>query len=1081
MNSSSKRTINEDANCSVNKKKKFLHSWKQKNSSICIDLVKLGHKFDDKNNEDDESCNSISSVVEPNQAYTIGRSNHLADLIFKDSRVSKQHCQILYDAFFKKLYLLNGVLSISGFNSTCSKDCIVNQFRGRLIVDDTHEIKNVSCCDCTYDYTASMNGVYVNGVKLSEGLVVELRVGDVVMLVCANGFGVCGLNSWIGFMVRKVVSFEEVVLAGFDDFQIERPRSFRPLLPGKVNKRVLALRVSDSESDGVVDRAKSLLAYCNQILSSDDPVSCIRRCIYSCSSVGGAYDYMVRGRNLPAIEPSSDSNVKKQSFETAHAIIPKECTSADLTGIVENVASSEPVCVNGKNHCPRKAICHNGCQDKLPPPGKSFYLNGLKSLHMGSSAQDKGVSLPEILHPVNNILRMFIATFTSDIEWFLSYCDIPSHLPITVACHNTERCWSGDRSKRSCTPILNFPNLVVLYPPFPDSIAFGKDRKNRGVGCHHPKLLVLQREDSIRVIITSANLVAKQWHNVTNTIWWQDFPRRKLPDCRTLFPLFNGNANKVLISDFAAQLAGFMAILVSDVPSEAYWIAELSKYNFSGADGYLVASVPGIHSYRSTSATPPAYKFKCSEMLLGSVEACVVGLSHLFRTAADSNGVRLKKLAAYLGKFSGNICGMTKIILRREKNILSDPNAVSVVVPNPANPKGDHVQLGFLPRVIAQWVSPLWDMGFFRFSGHLCPREALSAAFGENNKKVQLILHISQGPSILDIPKMMEPEHVAAFCSLVASVQRCTGLWRMEEVLHQYKWPEQLESDFVYGSSSIGTSVNAQFLAAFSAAAGKRSQHVFDSEESDPEWGCWTATHELKHPSMRIVFPTIDRVKSSLCGILPSKRLLCFSEKTWQKLKMVNILHDAVPHPCEREGYPMHVKVARRRFASKTNGSSFGWIYCGSHNLSAAAWGRPISSQSDRLVNGANEPQSSSLRLHVCNYELGIIFVFPPPEIRDSNLDNSPSLDDINLPFVVPAPRYGPTDRPATMRAMSDALAEVAKNGKLLDLAAVEEIVEEVPDEDDEVEVLNCVACEEEEEKAYADVLWHQVDSSQSC
>ena len=48
------------------------------------------------------------------------------------------------------------------------------------------------------------------------------------------------------------------------------------------------------------------------------------------------------------------------------------------------------------------------------------------------------------------------------------------------------------------------------FPPFPDSIAFGKDRKNRGVGCHHPKLLVLQREDSIRVIITSANLVAKQ-------------------------------------------------------------------------------------------------------------------------------------------------------------------------------------------------------------------------------------------------------------------------------------------------------------------------------------------------------------------------------------------------------------------------------------------------------------------------------------------------------------------------------------------------------------------------------------------
>lgn len=42
---------------------------------------------------------------------------------------------------------------------------------------------------------------------------------------------------------------------------------------------------------------------------------------------------------------------------------------------------------------------------------------------------------------------------------------------------------------------------------------------------------------------------------------------------------------------------------MTDVPSEAYWIVELTKYDFSGANGYLVASVPGIHSYRSRSAT----------------------------------------------------------------------------------------------------------------------------------------------------------------------------------------------------------------------------------------------------------------------------------------------------------------------------------------------------------------------------------------------------------------------------------------------------------------------------------------------
>jgi hypothetical protein len=50
----------------------------------------------------------------------------------------------------------------------------------------------------------------------------------------------------------------------------------------------------------------------------------------------------------------------------------------------------------------------------------------------------------------------------------------------------------------------------LSYPRFPEEIAFGKDRKKQGVACHHPKLIVLQREDSMRVIISSANLVPRQ-------------------------------------------------------------------------------------------------------------------------------------------------------------------------------------------------------------------------------------------------------------------------------------------------------------------------------------------------------------------------------------------------------------------------------------------------------------------------------------------------------------------------------------------------------------------------------------------
>ncbi|KAK7267299.1 hypothetical protein RIF29_19968 [Crotalaria pallida] len=98
-------------------------------------------------------------------------------------------------------------------------------------------------------------------------------------------------------------------------------------------------------------------------------------------------------------------------------------------------------------------------------------------------------------------------------------------------------------------------------------------------------------------------------------------------------------------------------------------------------------------------------------------------------------------------------------------------------------------------------------------------------------------------------------------------------------------WPESLPSDIIYGASSIG-SINSKFLASFWAAAGKKSLQHFNSEGSDPEWGCWNAREELKNPSVRIIFPTIERVKSAYNGILPSRHVLCFSEADsfeWEK------------------------------------------------------------------------------------------------------------------------------------------------------------------------------------------------------
>ncbi|PON71257.1 Tyrosyl-DNA phosphodiesterase I [Parasponia andersonii] len=1014
----------------------------------------------------------------PYRPYSIGRSPRHSDFLFHDRRVGRRHCQIFFDPLLRKLYLLD-----AGFDS----DNAALQVR------------------------ASLNGVFVNGFRIKSGMALELSVGDEVSLVCAKQS-----HCRVGFAVQRIV-FEEKLLAMSAEIESRRSQSQSqsqsqysqgPVPSQKGNKRVFASKVCDSDDDtaavskceDLIARANCLLSHCKHILLSDDPVSCIRATtVPTCQPEGSLLcplDHKLGSEGASPVLPSSSPVVRhceKEVVSEPNGNLANVCATGDslsrqnsglfcsgtATGdsnleksLINNVAKDFSMCSGG---VVKTKISARGCTGE--PPGKGFHLNRLGFMDDSFSGHPTDTSLRELLHPVGSIYQIFIATFTTDILWFLSFCEIPRHLPVTIACHNTERCWNSSPDCRTSVPYPDFPNLVVVYPPFPEDIAFGKDLKKQGIGCHHPKLIVLQRDDFLRVIVTSANLVPTQWTAVTNTIWWQDFPHKSAPDYMSLFTQIHGpEVNQDSKSDFCSQLAGFMACLLTDVPNKAHWIVELTKYDFKEATGYLVASVPGIHSYRPPNIFPSTHFLQGASApsglkFLGSVEASVVGLSYLFHNAADSSGARLKKLASVLGKSCEHTHDFTKVVLIRNKNVLADENAVSIFVPSPNEfSSEDHVQLGFLPRKVAKWVSPLWDIGFFRFSAYVCQKQALTAALGGSNKKVPLFIH---GPNFEDIPMLIQPKHVDALCSMIAAIQRCSGLWRLQEVLAQYKWPEELESDFIYSASSIG-SIDARFLAAFSAAAGKTSLQ-FDSEESDPEWGCWSASQELKNPSIRIIFPSINRVQNAHNGVLPSKRVLCFAERTWERLRTINILHDAIPYPSNRVGHPMHIKVARRCFKSGRGVSSFGWVYCGSHNFSAAAWGRPVFNSFGTKADQEGRPKSSlGQRLRVCNYELGIIFIFAPTKTKDSAASGSNgNLDGIVLPFVVPAPKYGMRDRPATAKAMREVLAALTEKERKTDVE-----VEEVPDEDESAQETDFVAEEKEEENAYAEILWNQVDSS---
>ena len=83
------------------------------------------------------------------------------------------------------------------------------------------------------------------------------------------------------------------------------------------------------------------------------------------------------------------------------------------------------------------------------------------------------------------------------------------------------------------------------------------------------------------------------------------------------------------------------------------------------------------------------------------------------------------------------------------------------------------------------------------------------------------------------------------------------------------------------------------------------------------------------------------------------------------------------------------------------------------------------------------------------------------------------NIDDVKLPFEMPAPKYKPEDRPATAQAIREALTEAQSLG----FDSPEEM-DDISDDDDDVnedEQIIEVSEEGEDARFYAEMLWNQV------
>lgn len=379
---------------------------------------------------------SDSFHIESDRLYTIGRSSDrgLCDFVLDHGDISRKHCQILFDSQSSKLYIFDGVILLPKGSFTQFFD----EFRRRLVGVGELDLGSLKI-------RTSLNGVYVNRVRVRKAKIQEIAIGDEVLFVCGKE-GLCYQHGRAGFVVQELefegrdtsISEDRCRMVGAS---VSSGHSRGTFSGGKRSKRVFALTKDEINSPvygfyprkavGVIERLNSLLSYSRHILSSDDPVSCLRLFIVSDSSKECSFcctSKLLRSKVGIVVD-----NREVKSVETNHEMgrIGKGLGVSNLISQVENYGvpcipvsdkSGTMLPVDAEQEITPGISCQDkekSCRGSLETPGKNFYLNRLQYMEQNSTGCQRVVSLPELLHPVESISQIFVATFTSDILWYV--------------------------------------------------------------------------------------------------------------------------------------------------------------------------------------------------------------------------------------------------------------------------------------------------------------------------------------------------------------------------------------------------------------------------------------------------------------------------------------------------------------------------------------------------------------------------------------------------------------------------------------------------------------------------------------
>lgn len=252
----------------------------------------------------------------------------------------------------------------------------------------------------------------------------------------------------------------------------------------------------------------------------------------------------------------------------------------------------------------------------LPPPAPVESTAWPASVTMtgpgGHSGSDK---LRSLVGDPTSIDAIFCSTMGLDAMWLLRSIGLGPRVDelnnkrgapsqdacprVVMACHHPGRCWRGiAKERRQDAAVPGYGNSVsLLFPPFtdaPDRISAGGyrhvDHAPQGLlGCMHGKFLLVFRETSLRVIVSTANFTRRQWDDTRNHLWSQTFPAA--PAAAAAAMGARARLDRLLsrpgaANGFGQELASFVANLMAKCEptnQEAALCTRLASYDYADA------------------------------------------------------------------------------------------------------------------------------------------------------------------------------------------------------------------------------------------------------------------------------------------------------------------------------------------------------------------------------------------------------------------------------------------------------------------------------------------------------------------